>query len=107
MSELTEVGKAFAGWAEENSGLAVDENFEYTDRTVGNFAAAAFAAGAQWQTQREPTDAEIEAMARLEAQEENEDGFGEPWDCMVEEDQEAFRANAKRMLLAARKAVAE
>jgi hypothetical protein len=55
----------------------------------------------------EPTEAEIEAMARLEAQEENEDGFGEPWDCMVEEDQNAFRATAKRMLLAARKAVAE
>jgi hypothetical protein len=53
----------------------------------------------------EPTEVEIEAMARLEAQEENEDGFGEPWDCMVEEDQNAFRANAKRMLLAARKAV--
>jgi hypothetical protein len=53
----------------------------------------------------EPTEAEIEAMARLEAQEEAEDGFGEPWDCMVEEDQEAFRANAKRMLMAARKAV--
>ena len=52
-----------------------------------------------------PTEAEIEAMARLEAREEAEDGFGEPWDCMVEEDQEAFRANAKRMLLAARKAV--
>lgn len=64
MSELNEVGKAFAGWAEENSGLAVDENFEYTDRTVGNFAAAAFAAGAQWQVQREPTDAEIEAAAK-------------------------------------------
>jgi hypothetical protein len=55
----------------------------------------------------DPTEAEIEAMARLEAQEENEDGFGEPWDCMVEEDQNAFRATAKRMLLAARKAVAE
>jgi hypothetical protein len=52
-----------------------------------------------------PTEAEIEAMARLEAREEAEDGFGEPWDCMVYEDREAFRANAKRMLLAARKAV--
>lgn len=65
MSELSEVGKGFAGWAEENSGLAVDENFEYTDRTVGNFAAAAFAAGAEWQAQREPTLREVEAVEKM------------------------------------------
>jgi hypothetical protein len=66
MSELTEVGKAFAGWAEENSGLAVDENFEYTDRTVGNFAAAAFAAGAKWQAEHTSKDDPIPMYAQLD-----------------------------------------
>lgn len=61
MTSRNEIGDAFAGWAEEHSGIAVDENFEYTIRTVGNFAA-----GAQWQQEhatREPstlTDVQIQ-----------------------------------------------
>ena len=109
MSELTEVGKAFAGWAEENSGLAVDENFEYTDRTVGNFAAAAFAAGSQWQAQREPTEAEIEAAAVVAVNKLH--GFYPDSMPCWEDSSEDTRSRAKQyavyMLEAARKAVAE
>lgn len=108
MSELTEVGKAFAGWAEEHSGLAVDENFEYTDRTVGNFAAAAFAAGAQWQAQREPTEAEIEAAAIANygcSCSAEGDALRGAW-MNTSEDYRHYRLiEAKKILLAARKAV--
>jgi hypothetical protein len=113
MIELTEVGKAFAGWVEENSGLAVDESFEYTDRTVGNFAAAAFAAGAQWQAQREPTEAEIEAAARALWIDEHRDSFpiaadvvracGEAFELDVVSSE--YEERVRSMLKTARKAV--
>jgi hypothetical protein len=90
MSELTEVGKAFVGWAEENSGLSVDENFEYTDRTVGNFAAAAFAAGAEWQAEREPTEAEIEEAAHA-AFDTRDDAYDlEDWEDADSDDRERY-----------------
>jgi hypothetical protein len=57
MTSRNEIGDAFAGWAEEHSGIAVDENFEYTIRTVVNLAAAAFAAGAQWQQEHATREA--------------------------------------------------
>ena len=103
MSQHAEAGKAFAGWAEENSGLAVDENFEYTDRTVGNFAAASFAAGAEWQSQREPTEAEINAAAKALCERWHP---GE-WDTGFETADDDYRRDAEAMLLAARKAVTE
>lgn len=120
MIELSELGKGFAGWAEENSGLAVDENFEYTDRTVGNFAAAAFAAGAQWQSQREPTEAEIEAAAisaykyyfdsrgntiTLEIARHDVQRFNGPTDEFSDPDVNYARNIATAVLTAARKAV--
>jgi hypothetical protein len=109
MSELTEVGKAFAGWVEENSGLAVDENFEYTDRTVGNFAAVAFAAGAQWQAQRKPTDAEVEAAAIvLVGTLHGYDPDSMPsWDEANDIMQQKAKEFSKHMLEAARKAMTE
>jgi hypothetical protein len=116
MSDLTEVGKAFAGWAEENSGLAVDKNFEYTDRTVGNFAAAAFAAGAEWQAQREPTEAEIEAaVSEIEqttyahhlvyGPNKNRCSCGELFDNDESFDWHLDKESVKAVLEAARKAV--
>ncbi|MEE8725521.1 MAG: hypothetical protein SOH95_06625 [Bifidobacterium crudilactis] len=114
MSDLTEVGKGFAGWAEENSGLAVDENFEYTDRTVGNFACAAFAAGARWQAQREPTEAEIEAAAFGIYRVIANNGFPTPdnalhqiWDATPDNQRDMYRGYAKAALEAALKAVTE
>jgi hypothetical protein len=110
MIELSEVGKGFAGWAEENSDLAVDENFEYTDRTVGNFAAAAFAAGAQWQSQREPTEVEIEAAAIANygcSCSAEGSTLREAW-MNASEDYRHYRLiEAEKILLAARKAVTE
>lgn len=107
MSEISEVGKGFAGWAEENSGLAVDENFEYTDRTVGNFAAAAFAAGAKWQAECEPTDAEIEA-ASITAVNKLHGLYPDSmpcWEDSSEDTQSRAKQYAVYMLEAARKAV--
>jgi formylglycine-generating enzyme required for sulfatase activity len=105
MSELTEVGKAFAGWAEENSGLSVDENFEYTDRTVGNFAAAAFAAGAEWQSQREPTEAEIEAAARVFFGNLHYPSASLDWDNAADSVKDNWRLKTRLALTATRKAV--
>ena len=115
MSELSEVGKGFAGWAEENSGLAVDENFEYTDRTVGNFAAAAFAAGAEWQAEQPVTDAQIEAAA--EALVSTELNFDETmfspsevheiWENRSFANREELRRKIRLALEAARKAVSD
>ncbi|MFT8330283.1 hypothetical protein [Bifidobacterium psychraerophilum] len=110
MSQHAEVGKAFAGWAEENSGLAVDENFEYTDSTVGNFAAASFAAGAEWEAQREPTEAEIEAAAIANygcSCSAEGSTLREAWMNASEDHRHYRRIEAKKILLAARKAVAK
>ncbi|GAA6124202.1 hypothetical protein BPY_23100 [Bifidobacterium psychraerophilum] len=55
----------------------------------------------------EPTEAEIEAMARLEADEENADGIGCCYDDLSNEDKSIFLATARRLLDAARKAVTQ
>lgn len=114
MSELTEVGKAFAGWVEENSGLAVDENFAYTDRTVGNFACAAFVAGTEWEAQHEPTEAEILAAAfgiftdvTSSAFVMSDDDYKVAWHQLADYQQDVFLNQAKIALSAARKVVGE